>query len=110
MANIVLAEQNNIDTYEIIGIHFFSAIFNMDWYEILVTDESRLSDFRFCGMEDNQENLDYLTLNQQYELWDDFVTKKIMDRYNVDINDVSTKVLLVDLFELIKTSLALVKH
>ena len=99
MKKVVIAAQERIDDFKHTAIEFFRSVLGMDYCECIVTDESRLSDFASCGL---PEDIADTTQNLQalYSAWDAWVVPAICSRYG--LADMSTTILLVDLFEQIE--------
>lgn len=100
------ADQFQIEAFEGIAIVFFQDILGMNYFEMLVTDESALSDFAGCGEEcsDFPQELENPSLprNEEYELWSKWVCRKILDPYGIGV--ACAGIYLVDLFRQIKTA------
>jgi hypothetical protein len=92
---ITMCEQDFILGAGPIGAEFFEKILGMSIDDVLITDESQLSDFSFCGDCDAVSDLS-LTLNQAYSLWDSWVLAKIKDEFGLELQ--STRITLVTLF------------
>jgi hypothetical protein len=71
----------------------------MDYGECIVTDESRLSDFASCGLPEDITDATQ-SLKALYSAWDAWVVSVICSRYR--LADISTTMLLVDLFDAIE--------
>lgn len=99
MKKVVIAAQERIDDFKHTAIEFFRGVLGMDYCECIVTDESRLSDFASCGL---PEDIADTTQNLQalYSAWDAWVVPAICSRYG--LADLSTTMLLVDLFDAIE--------
>ncbi len=100
------ADQFQIVAFEEIAIAFLQDILGMNYFEMLVTDESSLSDFVGCGEDcsDFPHELasPLLPRNEEYELWSKWVCRKISDRYGIEVAD--ARIYLVDLFRQIKNA------
>ena len=99
MKQVVIAPQERIDDFERTAVEFFRAVLGMDYSECIVTDESRLSDFASCGLPDDIAD-GTQSLKALYSAWDVWVVPVIGSRYG--LADISTTILLVDLFEQIE--------
>lgn len=98
------ADQSGILAFEDIAAVFFQDILGMDYAEMLITDESALSDFADCGEEcsDFPRELESSSLrwNERRRLWSKWVCRKISERYGVEVPNAG--IYLVDLFRQIK--------
>ncbi len=99
MRKVVIAPQERIDDFERTAVEFFRAVLGMDYGECIVTDESRLSDFASCGLPEDIAGATQ-SLTALYSAWDAWVVSVICSRYR--LADISTTILLVDLFEQIE--------
>ena len=84
-SNITIAPQDGIDQFEGLAREFLPAILGHDFDEVMITDESSVSDF--CGR---------LETREEFDAWERKVLQRIEDRYGVRPTDCG--VLLVDLF------------
>jgi hypothetical protein len=120
MVQITYASQDIISDYDLIGLHFMKNLFDMDYREMALSDESWLSDFSGCGLTDD----DWIKISQEYlallnsdinypqsetlyhkvknTYWDKIITQKVFDEYRLSIE--KTNVLLYALFDAIKGS------
>jgi len=78
---------------------FFRGVLGMEYSECIVTDESRLSDFASCGLPDDTAD-GTQSLKALYSAWDAWVVPVICSRYG--LANISTTILLVDLFDAIE--------
>jgi hypothetical protein len=85
LSNITFAEQDGIDQFESLARDFLPAILGHDLDEVMITDESSVSDF--CGRLETREEFDALERK---------VLQRIEDRYGVRPTD--SCIHLVDLF------------
>ena len=99
MKKVVIAAQERIDDFECTAVEFFRAVLGIDYGECIVTDESRLSDFASCGLPEDIADATQ-SLKALYAAWDGWVVPVICSRFG--LADISTTILLVDLFELIE--------
>jgi hypothetical protein len=99
MKKVVIAAQERIDEFECTAVEFFRAVLGMDYGECIVTNESRLSDFASCGLPEDIADATQ-SLTALYSAWDAWVVSVICSRYR--LVDISTTILLVDLFEQIE--------
>ena len=99
MKTVVIAAQERIDDFEPTAVEFFRAVLGMDYGECIVTDESRLSDFASCGLPEDIADTTQ-SLQALYSAWDAWVVPAICSRYGLE--ELSTTMLLVDLFEQIE--------
>ena len=115
---ITYASQEIISDYDLIGLHFMKTVFDMDYREMMLSDESWLSDFSGCGLSDD----DWLNINNQYQAllnsdinyleseklyhkikntyWDNIIIQKVFEEYKISIE--KTNILIYPLFETIK--------
>jgi hypothetical protein len=101
------ADRLQILAYGETATDFFQDILGMDYSEILITDESALSDFACCGSScsDYPEALMDRSLPRQ-ELrnrWREWVVKRISARYGIEIPE-SGMIYLVSLFRQIEAA------
>ena len=99
MKKVVIAAQERIDDFECTAVEFFRAVLGMDYGECIVTDESRLSDFAGCGLPEDIADATR-SLKALYSEWNAWVVPVICSRYS--LTEISTTILLVDLFEQIE--------
>ena len=99
MKKVVIAAQERIDAFERTAVEFFRAVLGMECGECIVTDESRLSDFASCGLPEGIADATQ-SLKALYSAWDAWVVSVVCSRYR--LADISTTILLVDLFEQIE--------
>ena len=83
-----LADQAEVFELDRIAEKFFAEILSMDYAEIMITDESWLSDFApYCGEDasDYPTELqnDSLTRKEAYSIWSRWVNQKIEITYGV---------------------------
>ena len=92
---IVIAEQDVIDSMEHIAVPFFEDVLQLDYRAVLVTDESTLSDFCFSGLPEGAipQSADY---KQARSMWDRFVVDRIATCYGLAL--ATTSIRLVELF------------
>jgi hypothetical protein len=104
---IELAEQFWIADLEDTAAMFFQDILGMDYSEILLTDESALSDFACCGESCSdfpRELTDEAEPSQeQYARWHKWIREKVSKRYALEIPESGT-VYLVALFREIEAA------
>jgi hypothetical protein len=94
---IVFASDDNISDYDNIARDFFNRIFDMDWDDCFVSDESSLSDFAGCGMPEGM--VENLNLDEYYQAGRAYTVNKIMTEYGIEVDD---REYLVDVFEKIR--------
>jgi len=87
--DIELAPQFSVEQYEDIARGFFPRILDMDYDDVLITDESSIYDFDF---ELTEDRVDHQTSG---------ILNKIKSEYNLDVSDVED-LLLVKIFERIR--------
>ena len=122
MVKITYASQEIISEHDLIGLHFVKTLFDMDYREMSLSDESCLSDFAGCGLSDDdwdRINKEYQTLlnsNINYpesekiyqkiknKYWDKFITQKVFEEYRISIE--KTNVCLYLLFQTIQGSIS----
>jgi hypothetical protein len=101
------ADQLQILAFGETAIDFFQDILGMDYSEILITDESALSDFACCGSDcsDFPQALMDRSLPRQDRCnrWREWVIKKISARYGIEIQE-SGLIYLVSLFRQIESA------
>lgn len=99
---IVISEQDVIEQYTNIAIDFFSNILGMDYLECLVTDESDLSDFGLCGLdEEESKTVDEMNdYSRILKFWDETILRKINNKYPIYLEKTTIK--LIKIFEAIK--------
>lgn len=95
---VTLGPQDRIEAYEQTACEFFRDVLAMEYRECLTTDESRLSDFRTCGLPDEIADATH-GLKELYSAWDAWVVPAIFSHYGLTV---SPRILLVDLFEQIE--------
>ena len=99
MKKVAIAPQERIDDFERTAVEFFRAVLGVDYGECIVTDESRLGDFASCGLPEDIADATQ-SLKALYSAWDAWVVPVICSRYG--LTEISTTILLVDLFEQIE--------
>jgi hypothetical protein len=104
---IVMADTDEVDCYEDIAVDFLKQIFNIDYDECFISDESALSDFSACAMDDEQSQMfgEGHTLKELYAYTDKIMIAKINAIYGVDVRATD---LLVDVFD--RIHLNSIKH
>ena len=75
------ALRDRIDAFEELADRFVFEIFDLPW--ALMTDESTLSDFNGCGL-DNREDLKALDDGAYSEYWEEWVVKRVCDHYRIE--------------------------
>ena len=122
MVKITYASQEIISEHDLIGLHFIKTLFDMDYREMSLSDESWLSDFSGCGLSDE----DWDIINKEYQIllnssinypesekiyqkiknkyWDKFITQKVFEEYKIVIE--KTNVCLYLLFQTIQDSIS----
>lgn len=98
---VLLCEQDLILGVGEIGADFFQRVLSMDINAVLLTDESSLSDFSFCGNYGFADSDPSQTLNQAYKQWDAWMISKIQEEYDLELT--TTRVLLITLFAQLET-------
>lgn len=102
-----MADQLQILAFGETATDFFQDILGMDYSEILITDESALSDFACCGSDcsDFPEALMDQSLPRQelHARWREWVVKKISARYGIEIQE-GGMIYLVGLFRRIEAA------
>jgi hypothetical protein len=96
---IELAPQDEIDLYESIARPFLHEILEVDLSECLITDESNLSDFAWCGYPESESGDDD-TVDEPDSVWDVWVVAKVCDKYQIE--PFETSIRLVELFRRIE--------
>lgn len=97
-SNIVVCEQDLIDTYSALADEFLQDILGMSLDRVLITDESSLSDFSFSGQPEGTLP-EHGTLSQLHDAWDAWVVPRVCERYGIE--PFKTNIRLVALFEAI---------
>ena len=85
LSNITIAPQDGIDQFDALAREFLPAILGHDFDEVMITDESSLSDF--SGFRETRE---------EFDAWERKVLQRIEDRYGV--RPLDSGIHLVDLF------------
>jgi hypothetical protein len=102
-----LADQFQIADFEETASTFFEDILGMDYSQILLTDESALSDFTCCGEScsdfPHELNDEAVPRPEQYVRWDKWAREKVSKRYGVEVTETGT-VYLVALFRQIEAA------
>ena len=75
------AIRDRIDAFEELADRFVFEIFDLPW--ALMTDESTLSDFNGCGL-DNREDLKALDDEAYRAYWEEWVVKRVCEHYRVE--------------------------
>jgi hypothetical protein len=98
-----LADQTQTLAFEQTAEVFFQDILSMDYWNVLITDESAVSDFSFCG--DFPDDLldERLPRKEQYGHWLTWFRNRVTERYGIEIAETGT-VFLVDLFRMIEVA------
>jgi hypothetical protein len=90
---IELAPQISVDQFEDIAVDFFPKIFDMNYADVLITDESSIYDFDDIEFpEDSSKPVKHNT---------DIYLQKIKKVYDLDVSDIKD-LLLVRIFERIR--------
>jgi hypothetical protein len=97
---IIFANTNNIEDYDTIARKFVKDMFDLNYDECFISDDSWLSDFSSCGMPDEFDSTN-MTLDEVYTAWDQFIAEKIKAAYGIAL-DMTKPVVLVELFEQIR--------
>ena len=84
-SHITFAPQDGVDQFESLAREFLPAILGHDYDEVMITDESSVSDF--CGR---------LETREEFDAWERKVLQRIEDRYGV--RPTASRIHLVDLF------------
>lgn len=93
MQNLII-QQETIDSFEATAKAFLKQVLNLDADQVLLTDESQLSDFTFSGEFSADMNLPRREL---YRAWDSWVLAKVQQQYP-QLGDITVKMKLVDIF------------
>ena len=88
--NIEVAPTIDIESYNHIAVVFFPEILDMDYADVLITDESSLSDFG-----------NWLGTEKEFDDSIDELVKKIEDTYKITISDLKD-LKLVEVFKRIE--------
>jgi hypothetical protein len=78
---VTFASSDRIDVYKDLVDRFLSEIFGLPW--ALMTDESALSDFSGCGLDD-REDLRGFDDDAYGAYWDRWVVERICERYRIE--------------------------
>lgn len=81
---ITYAGSNEIEDYEDIALEFLMTIFDVDYDECFISDESSLSDFAGCCVPD--EYAAPLTMEAYQQLGRRLMVQKINETYGLDVD------------------------
>lgn len=81
---VVVAEQDAIDQYDSVAREFLREIFSLDSSRVLLTDESRISDFFPSGMSLSDEALQHSSYTELLQRWDVWVVERIRQCYGIE--------------------------
>lgn len=95
---IVYAPSDEVEDYDEIARDFLKRIFDINFDECFISDESSLADFAGCGMPEEYDTSE-LTIEQYYALGKVVMVRTINENYGIDV---SPNDLLVDVFERIR--------
>lgn len=95
----LIIQQDAIDSFESTGRVFLQRVLGLSWDDVLVTDLSELSDFRFRGDFDADVATPYKELCRSWNSW---VLSKVRAEYPF-LGDISVHIKLRDLFWRIET-------
>ena len=82
---IVMCESNEIEDYEDIAREFLATIFNVDYDECFISDESSLSDFSTCCVPDDIDDDKVSSMELLSKLGRDLMVRKINETYGLDV-------------------------
>jgi hypothetical protein len=83
---ITFTPTDNIDDYEIIARDFLKKIFNLDYDECFISDESALSDFAMCALSEEDPRYDTMTIDNLYKEARFFMVRKIEAEYHITVD------------------------
>lgn len=102
---IIMSPTDVIDEYDDIAREFLKSVFDIDFDECLISNESMLSDFSGCCLPEEYDFPAGLTrqerFNHLYGIGDAETVRVIKEKYNIDVN---TTEYLITVFEKIKQS------
>ena len=87
-------DQDLIDGYAAEAQDFFEKIFGMDAEQVLLTDESSMSDFSFRGVPMPCLDEDY-TLRQLNAIWDERILAKVEQTYGLELTRTTDTLIVV---------------
>lgn len=99
---IIIAAQDRIDAYEVVGRKFLSEILDHNWDSCLLTDESSLSDFVGSGNPPDELPVTDGSYPAYAKAWGAWILAKINAKYSIEVTD--RHIHFVDLFALIEAS------
>lgn len=94
---ITYASQDQIDDYTYIADEFLQAMFDLNPDEVMISDESRLSDFAGCCIPEDVE--DSMSLQEMYDIGRNITVEKIQATYGITVDPYA---MLIDVFEEIR--------
>ena len=94
---LTYAPRDRIDAFEELANDFVREVLCLPW--AMMTDESALSDFSGCGLDD-RDDLDGLDNEAHRAFWDKWVVERVCDRYRIESFPVT--IYMVQLFERIE--------
>ena len=99
MKNFELESRERVQMHESTANEFFSTVLALSYRACIVSDKSRLVDFASCGLPDHLADTTH-SLAELYQTWEAWIEPYICSRYGV--RDVSSAMLLLDLFDQIE--------
>lgn len=91
--SVIFAATEHVDAYEELCANFVHEILELPW--ALISDESRLSDFRGLGQSKRADSAEVEDAAAE-AYWDEEIVSRVCDRYGVQSFPVDIK--MVDLF------------
>jgi len=91
--DIEIAPQIDVDSYHDVAERFFPEIIGMNYCDVLITDESSLTDFFIAFNEDEQDQRDKDIDN---------AIEKIEKIYGINVTDLDPEFYLIDIFKRIE--------
>ncbi len=99
--NIVFGSSDNIDDYEYIARDFLKKIFDLNYDECFISDESALSDFAPCCLQDDDDaKYGVMTMQQLQDEAKIVMVNKIEAEYRIAVDPYDY---LVEVFDKIRT-------
>lgn len=92
---IVMAETDNIESYDAIAEGFLRKICNIDYKECFISDESTLSDFAGCCI-DNDTDVSKLSLSEFYDLGKKNIVERVNNVYGLEVDVYDTLVNIIE--------------
>jgi len=93
-SSVTYAPRDRIDAFEELANDFVREVLGLPW--ALMTDDSALSDFSGCGLDD-RDDLKGLEDEAHRAFWDDWIVERVCERYRIEAFPVTIG--MVQLFE-----------